>query len=122
MRHRSGDPGVASGLCETAQRAPESPTLGLSHLQFEALLSSSRQSVNDSDFTLVVMHRDLNWGKPKGNWLAHNLKVAAALAEAGYDFRLELGNGGHNPNHGGVLLPHVLRWIFRPEAVEPSPR
>ena len=33
----------------------ESPTLGLSHLQFEALLSASRLSVNVNDFALVVM-------------------------------------------------------------------
>jgi len=46
--------------------------------------------------------------------LAHNLRVAAALAEAGYDVRLVLGDGGHSPNHGGVLLPDALRWLYRP--------
>jgi site-specific recombinase XerD len=34
---------------------PESPTLGLSHLQFEALLSAARASVNPNDFALVAM-------------------------------------------------------------------
>ncbi|MEO3936836.1 alpha/beta hydrolase-fold protein [Dermatophilaceae bacterium Soc4.6] len=62
---------------------------------------------------LQAGHRDLNWDQPKRNWLAHNLRVSAALAEAGYDFRLVLGDGGHNPNHGGVLLPDALRWAFR---------
>ena len=33
----------------------ESPTLGLSHLQFEALLSAARDSTNDNDFALVAM-------------------------------------------------------------------
>ena len=33
----------------------ESPTLGLSHLQFEALLSTARDSTNDNDFALVAM-------------------------------------------------------------------
>lgn len=33
---------------------PESPTLGLSHLQFEALLTAARQSVNINDFALVA--------------------------------------------------------------------
>ncbi|WP_233594805.1 tyrosine-type recombinase/integrase [Amycolatopsis sp. WAC 04169] len=33
----------------------ESPTLGLSHLQFEALLSAARESVNPFDFALVAM-------------------------------------------------------------------
>jgi integrase/recombinase XerD len=34
---------------------PESPTLGLSHLQFEALLTTARLSVNVNDFALVAM-------------------------------------------------------------------
>jgi integrase/recombinase XerD len=34
---------------------PESPTLGLSHLQFEALLSAARASGNTNDFALVAM-------------------------------------------------------------------
>lgn len=58
-------------------------------------------------------HRDLNWNKPQHNWFANNLRVAAGLAEAGYDFRFIQGDGGHSPNHGGVLLPDALRWIYR---------
>ena len=34
---------------------PESPTLGLSHLQFEAMLSAGRESANRNDFVLVAM-------------------------------------------------------------------
>jgi enterochelin esterase-like enzyme len=59
-------------------------------------------------------HRDLGWNEPEGNWLAANLRVAAALAEAEYDVRLVLGDGGHSSNHLGVLLPDALRWVFRP--------
>jgi enterochelin esterase family protein len=59
-------------------------------------------------------HRDLGWNEPEDNWLADNLRVAAALAEADYDFRLVLGDGDHHPNHGGVLLPDALRWVFGP--------
>jgi enterochelin esterase-like enzyme len=63
---------------------------------------------------LQAGHRDLQWNQPEMNWLAGNLRVAAALAESGYDFRLVLGDGGHSPNHGGVLLPDALRWLWRP--------
>jgi enterochelin esterase family protein len=63
---------------------------------------------------LQAGHRDDGWNQREMNWLAENLSVAAALARAGYDFRLVLGNGGHSPNHGGVLLPDALRWIWRP--------
>jgi len=34
---------------------PESPTLGLTHLQFEALLTAARQSDNPFDFALVCL-------------------------------------------------------------------
>ena len=34
---------------------PESPTLGLTHLQFEAMLTAARQSSNPFDFALVCM-------------------------------------------------------------------
>jgi site-specific recombinase XerD len=33
----------------------ESPTLGLTHLQFEALLTAAKQSTNRCDFALVTM-------------------------------------------------------------------
>lgn len=59
--------------------------------------------------------RDLNWNAPQYNWLSENLRVAAALAERGYDFRLVLGDGGHDGNHGGVILPDALRWLWRPQ-------
>jgi integrase/recombinase XerD len=34
---------------------PESPTLGLTHLQFEAILTAARLSTNPNDFALVAM-------------------------------------------------------------------
>ncbi len=40
----------------TRPRVPtESPTLGLSHLQFEGLLATARESANPNDFALVCM-------------------------------------------------------------------
>jgi len=60
--------------------------------------------------------RDTNWNAPKDNMLAEDLRVAAALAERGYDFRLVLGDGNHSPapgNHGATILPDALRWLCR---------
>jgi enterochelin esterase-like enzyme len=64
---------------------------------------------------LQAATRDLNWDVPEFNWFSANLKVAAALAERGYDLRLVLGDGGHDPNHGGAILPDALRWLWREE-------
>jgi integrase/recombinase XerD len=36
---------------------PESPTLGLTHLQFEALLTAARESANPANFALVALGR-----------------------------------------------------------------
>jgi len=61
---------------------------------------------------LQAAHRDLGWDRPEHNWFAENLRVTAALVEAGYDVRLVVGDGGHSPNHGGTLLPDALRWLL----------
>ena len=67
----------------------------------------------------VFLHaatRDLNWDAAELNWFSANLRVAAALAERGYDLRLVLGDGGHDMNHGGAILPDALRWLWRGES------
>lgn len=62
---------------------------------------------------LQAAHRDIGWNKAEWNWLAENLEVAAALARAGYDFRLVLGDNGHDTGFCGAILPDALRWIWR---------
>jgi enterochelin esterase-like enzyme len=64
---------------------------------------------------LQAASRDLNWDAAELNWFSANLRVAAALAERGYDLRLVLGDGGHDMNHGGSILPDALRWLWRRE-------
>ena len=63
---------------------------------------------------LQAATRDLNWDAPELNWFSANLQVAAALAERGYDLRFVLGDGGHDANHGGAILPDALRWLWQP--------
>ena len=35
------------------------------------------------------------------------------LKFAGYDYKFEFGDGGHNGKHGGAILPDALRWLWR---------
>jgi len=51
-----------------------------------------------------------------GNWPLSNQQMAAALKFAGYDYKFEYGDGGHNGKHGGATLPDALRWLWRAEA------
>jgi len=48
-----------------------------------------------------------------GSWPLANQEMAAALKFSGYDYRFDLGDGGHNGKHGGALLPESLRWLWR---------
>ena len=48
-----------------------------------------------------------------GSWPLANQQMAAALRFRDYDYRFEFGNGGHNGEHGGAILPDSLRWLWR---------
>jgi enterochelin esterase-like enzyme len=59
-----------------------------------------------------------------GNWFLANQQMLAALqfansaadrrndSGARYRVRHEWGDGNHSDNHGGAILPDVLRWMF----------
>lgn len=48
-----------------------------------------------------------------GNWPLGNLQMAAALKYSKYDHKFVYGEGGHNGDHGGAILPDSLRWLWR---------
>lgn len=48
-----------------------------------------------------------------GSWPLANLQMAAALKFSKYDYKLVMGNEGHNDKHGGAILPESLRWLWR---------
>jgi enterochelin esterase family protein len=48
-----------------------------------------------------------------GNWPLANRQMATALKFAHYDYKFEMGDGGHNGKHGGAILPESLRWLWR---------
>ena len=49
----------------------------------------------------------------EGNWTLANLGMESALMFARYDYRFEMGTGGHDLAHGGAIFPETLRWIWR---------
>jgi enterochelin esterase-like enzyme len=51
--------------------------------------------------------------RPGWNWVIGNLNMAAALEEKDYDYKAVRGEGSHNGNHGGAILPDSLRWLWR---------
>jgi enterochelin esterase family protein len=51
--------------------------------------------------------------RPGWNWVIGNWKMAIAFEDKGYDYKYVFGEGAHNGNHGGVILPDTLRWLWR---------
>jgi enterochelin esterase-like enzyme len=48
-----------------------------------------------------------------GSWPLGNKQMVAALKFRDYDVNFVYGEGGHNGNHGGAILPDSLRWLWR---------
>jgi enterochelin esterase-like enzyme len=51
--------------------------------------------------------------RPGWNWVVANHLMAAVLEEKDYDYKYVFGEGGHNGNHGGVIFPDTMRWLWR---------
>ena len=54
-----------------------------------------------------------NAGNPNRDWHLQNQAMVAALKEKGYDLKYVFGEGGHSDDHGGAILPDILRWLWR---------
>jgi enterochelin esterase family protein len=48
-----------------------------------------------------------------GNWPLANQQMALALKYKKYDYRFEFGDGAHNGEHGGAIMPESLKWLWR---------
>ena len=47
-----------------------------------------------------------------GSWWIVNQDMADSLRFAGYDYKFEVGDEGHNNIHGRAVLPDALRWLW----------
>lgn len=47
-----------------------------------------------------------------GNWWLANLQVEAALKFRNYEYKFDKGDGGHNGQHAGAILPQSLEWLW----------
>ncbi|MDQ3648954.1 MAG: alpha/beta hydrolase-fold protein [Acidobacteriota bacterium] len=50
---------------------------------------------------------------PARDWYLQNQAMVAALKEKRYDMTYVFGEGGHSDDHGGAILPDILRWLWR---------
>lgn len=54
-----------------------------------------------------------------GNWFLANQAMLSALQWAGYEVKHAWGEGGHNREHSGEILPEALRWLWKDHAERP---
>jgi len=55
--------------------------------------------------------RDMN--TYAGSWYIQNQAMAEAFEYMGYDYKVMLGDEGHNDLQGSSVLPEALRWLWR---------
>jgi enterochelin esterase family protein len=51
------------------------------------------------------------------DWFFQNVRLKDALVEKGYDVNYQWGIGAHNQKHGGMVLPDMMRWLWRDHTV-----
>ena len=54
-----------------------------------------------------------NPNNPNRDWHLQNIAMVDALTARKYDMKYVFGEGNHSDNHGGALLPAILRWMWR---------
>ncbi len=68
------------------------------------------------------IHDNRRPDNPERDWHVQNKAMVAAFEEKGYDAAHVFGTGAHSDDHGGAILPDMLRWIWRdyPGVVKPA--
>ena len=46
------------------------------------------------------------------DWFLQNVRFKGALVEKGYDLSYQCGIGRHSQQHGGMVLPDMMRWLW----------
>ena len=68
---------------------------------------------NPKPIRVFLQSGDNDLNITEGSWALANRSMGSALMFARYDYRLEMGTGGHDLRHGGAIFPDTLRWLWR---------
>jgi enterochelin esterase family protein len=72
-----------------------------------------RKTVPNKNIRIYIQDGENDLDNNLGNWFLNNLRMEAALAFAGYDYKSLWGKGRHSRRHGMSVLPEVLEWIWK---------
>jgi enterochelin esterase-like enzyme len=117
--------GISSGgICAftVAWERPDLFSKVLSHVgSFQNIRGGDRypgiiRKTKHKDIRVFLQDGTKDLDNEHGNWWLGNLAMEAALQYKKYDLRTAWGDGGHNGNHGGAILPESLVWLWRDDA------
>ncbi|MBS1834224.1 MAG: esterase family protein [Acidobacteria bacterium] len=57
----------------------------------------------------------------KRDWFYQNVRMVKALTEKGYDLSYAFGIHRHSSKMGGMMLPEMMRWLWRDQPVSTDP-
>jgi enterochelin esterase-like enzyme len=72
-----------------------------------------RKGSDKKPFRIFLQDGSNDLDNKHGNWSLGNQQMFAALKFREYDVHFEYGEGAHNGNHGGAILPESLKWLWR---------
>ncbi len=59
-----------------------------------------------------TLHDNPNPDNPKRDWHLQNIAMVNALKTKGYEMDFSFAEGTHSDNHGGSIMPRMLRWLW----------
>ncbi len=55
------------------------------------------------------------------DWYKQNVRLVEAMSDKGYDINYTWGIGQHSAQHGGAILPEMMRWLWRDHGTNTDP-
>jgi len=109
------------GAFTVAWESPDAFSNSMSHIgsfvrvpggaEYYNLIRKTRYNPKPIRVYIQASENDLNIYE--GNWTLGNIEMESALMFARYDYRFEMGTGGHDLSFGGAIFPNALRWLWR---------
>jgi enterochelin esterase family protein len=109
------------GAFTVAWHRPDAFSKSMSHIgsfvrvpggaEYYGLIRKTRYNPKPIRVYIQASENDLNIYE--GNWTLGNIQMESALMFARYDYRFEMGTGGHDLAFGGEIFPDALRWLWR---------
>jgi len=76
----------------------------------QRILESERKPIRV--FIEDTLHDNPNPNNPRRDWHLQNIAMVNALKTKGYEMEFAFAEGTHGDNHGGSIMPQMLKWLW----------